>query len=402
MDARAIRTDEQYHEYLEEVERIIARGSKLTADDADRLEVLTILIEAFENGKYPVEPPDPIDAIIFRMEEKGLKQADLIPYFGTSSRVSEVLKRKRPLTVQMIRAVSVGLGISADTLLGLSQEPAQAVQSVDWAKFPIKEMVGRGWLKSITDRGADSAEHLVKSYIANAGLQVGSAASFRRSLSGDAESPTTRYALFAWLARVIQRTRAKKKKLGTFHDSALSAGFLRELAQLSWSDRGPLLALEYLEKHGIAVVVEPHLKGTRLDGAALQDVDGTPIIGLTLRFDRLDNFWFTLLHEAAHLWKHVRGDTEAFVDDLNVNSEDRREAEANRLAREAIVPRLVWKRSEAYTSPSREAIEKLAKELKIHPALIVGRLHKETGNYAIFSELVGQNQVRSMMSSISD
>jgi HTH-type transcriptional regulator/antitoxin HigA len=376
----------------------MSHGSALSAAENDRLEVLTVLIEAFESGQYPVEPPDPIDAILFRMEEKGLKQADLIPYFGTSSRVSEVLKRKRPMTVQMIRAVSLGLGISAETLLGLAElVPANMAQSVDWAKFPIKEMVQRGWIETITGRSATSVEKLVKTYISEAGLQIGGAVAFRRTLSGDAESPTTRYSLYAWLARVIQQAREKKSQLGPFDRNVLSAAFLRQLAQLSWSNQGPLLAVEFLEKHGVAVVVEPHLKGTRLDGAALKDVDGTPIVGLTLRFDRLDNFWFTLLHEVAHLWRHVTDDSEAFVDDLNVGSEDRREAEANRLAREAIVPRVVWKRSNAYNSPTRVSIEQLAKELKIHPALIVGRLHKETGNYVSFSDLVGHNQVRQIL-----
>lgn len=397
-DTKIIRTDEEYRDYLEEVERLVSRGSQLTTAEADRLELLTVLIEAYENALYPVEPPDPIDAILFRMEEKGLRQADLVSYFGTSSRVSEVLKRKRPLTVQMIRAVSIGLGISAETLLGLAEpQYSSDKEAIDWSKFPIREMTRRGWLHDILGK-AGSTEDMVRRYIADAGLQFG-AASFRRTLSGDAESPMTRYSLYAWLARVIQRARRKKSRLGVFDSNQWSASFLRELAQLSWSDRGPLLAVEFLEKRGIAVVIEAHLKGTRLDGAALNDVDGTPVIGLTLRFDRLDNFWFTLLHEAVHLWKHVNNDIETFVDDLNVTSEDRREAEANRLAREACIPRLIWKRSDAYLAPSKEAIERLSRELKIHPAIIVGRLHKELGNYSMFSELVGHNQVKNVLAS---
>jgi HTH-type transcriptional regulator/antitoxin HigA len=157
------------------------------------------------------------------------------------------------------------------------------------------------------------------------------------------------------------------------------------------------LAVEYLEKHGIAVVIEPHLKGTLLDGAALNDIDGTPIVGITLRHDRLDNFWFTLLHEVAHLWKHV-GTDEAFLDDLDTSSEDRREAEANRLAKEAFIPRMLWKRSDAFIAPSKESIDKLSRELKIHPSVIAGRLRRETGNYRVFGDLIGLNQVRSMFS----
>jgi HTH-type transcriptional regulator/antitoxin HigA len=376
----------------------MAQTENQTSDDINRIEVLSVLIEAYENGKYPVEPLDPIDAILFRMEEKGLKQADLIPYFGTSSRVSEVLKRKRPLTVQMIRAVSLGLGISADTLVGLGEITSSDKKQIDWSKFPIKEMMSRGWLERLTGRNVNSAEDLVKSYIAGAGLQFGTA-SFRRALSGEAKSPTTIYALYAWLARVIQRAREQKKELGRFDKEALTAQFLRELAQMSWSERGPLLAVEYLQKHGIAVVFEPQLKSTLLDGAALKDVDGTPVIALTLRYDRLDNFWFTLLHEVVHIWKHIENESDAFVDDLNITSEDRREAEANRLAGEAFIPRLVWKRSDAFISPSKESIERLARDLKIHPAVIVGRLRKDSGNFSLFTDMLGHSEVRVMLSS---
>src|SRR5690242_6588858 len=120
------------------------------------------------------------------MEEKGLKRADLIPYLGTSSRVSEILNRKRPLTVQMIRALSVGLGISADTLIGVSDSRRTPEnQDVDWSKFPIKEMMKRGWLENIALRSS-STEELVRHFIRGAGLQIGNAA-FRRTLSGEAE-----------------------------------------------------------------------------------------------------------------------------------------------------------------------------------------------------------------------
>lgn len=395
MEAKVIRTREQYNAYLEEVQNLMAEAPLPNTPESERLELLTVLLEAYENSKFPVETPDPIDAILFRMHEKGLKQADLIPYFGTSSRVSEVLNRKRPLTVQMIRALSIGLGLSADTLIGLSvADDAPKKDEVDWEKFPIKEMTRRGWLNGFAGNAKSAIEDVVKGFIADSGLRFG-AASFKRSLAGEAQSPTTKYALYAWLARIIQTARTKKPQLGRFDSEALSATFLKEIAQLSWSERGPLLAVEYLERHGIAVVIEPHLKGTLLDGAALKDADGTPIIGLTLRHDRLDNFWFTLLHEVAHLWKHVN-DQEAFLDDLDASSEDRREAEANRLAREAFIPRLIWRRSDAYISPSKESIEQLSRELKIHPSIIAGRLRRETGNYFLFNDFIGNNEVRTL------
>ena len=396
-ELKVIHSKEQYDAYLHEVQVLMAKAPAPNTSESDRLELLTVLLEAYENSKYPVESPDPIDAIQFRMQEKGLKQADLIPYFGTSSRVSEVLNRKRPLTVQMIRALAIGLGISADTLIGLSvAENAPKKSDVDWSKFPIREMTNRGWLKQFTGKAAP-VEDMVRTFIADAGLQFG-AASFKRTIAGEAQSPTTQYALYAWLARVIQTSRKTRSRLGRFHGETLNATFLRELAQLSWSEKGPLLAIEYLEKHGINVVIEPHLKGTLLDGAALKDADGTPIVGLTLRHDRLDNFWFTLLHEVAHLWKHVDHEA-AFLDDLDSSSEDRREAEANRLAREAFIPRVIWKRSDAFISPSKDSIDQLSRELRIHPAIIAGRLRRETGNHYLFTDLLGHNQVRALFHS---
>lgn len=394
MDAKVIRSEEQHQEYLSEIQRLIACEPQPGSEKAERLELLSVLVEAYENQKYPIEAPDPISAILFRMQEQGLKQADLVPYFGTRSRVSEVLGRKRPLTVNMIRALSSGLGISTETLVGVgASEVSQSEKDeVNWSGFPIKEMIARGWLQKLTNKAVKSTEELVQVFISNVGVEFGSTA-FRRTLGGDAYSPATKYALYAWLARVIQKARERKSNIGLFDREQLSATFMRELAQLSWFEHGPVLAVEFLEKHGIAVVIEPHLKGTLLDGAAMLDEDGTPIVGLTLRFDRLDNFWFTLLHEVAHLWKHVdRGET--FLDNLDSSSDDRREVEANRIAKEALIPRVAWKRSDAYLNPSNLTIDKLSRELKIHPAIIAGRLRKERENYTIFNDLVGNGQVR--------
>lgn len=392
---KVIRTEEQHQAYLTEIMRLIAKGSALNPIENEQLELLSVLVESYEAGRFSVEPPDPVEAILFRMHEKGLRRADLIPYFGTSSRVSEVLGRKRSLTVQMIRDLAKGLGLSAETLLGLA-DPATRPSSdeLDWSQFPIKEMNRRGWLKSLGGSVSQSMEQAVRGFIADAGLQFGAAA-FRRTIAGEAQSSATRYSLYAWLARVIQRARALKDGLGRYNHDHLSAGFLKELAQLSWSEQGPHVAVEFLRNHGIVIVIEEHLKGTQLDGAALRDIDGTPIIGLTLRYDRIDNFWFTLMHEVAHIWKHV-GEHEAFLDDLDASSEDRREAEANRLARDAFIPRLIWKRSPAYLSPSRETVLQLSHELRIHPAIIAGRLRRETGNYKILGDLLGQGAVRSM------
>lgn len=393
MDIKVIKTEQQHQEYLERIHALMLMMPPIRSEEHEELELLITIVEAYENSKYPIEPPDPIDAILFRMHEKGLKQVDLVPYLGTRSRVSEILSRKRPLTVSMIKALSVGLGISTETLVGVNAtDESSSEDNVDWTKFPVKEMISRGWISDRSDAIKNSAEEVIKGFIDQMGWQTGTL-SFKRTLSGDAYSPSTKYALYAWVSRVVQQARKKKSKLDLFDPAILSTSFLRDLAQLSWFEKGPLLAIEFLEKHGIAVIIEPSLKGTRIDGAALKDIDGLPIIGLTLRHDRLDNFWFTLLHEVVHIWKHVHNE-ETFIDDLDASSDDKKEAEANRLAKESFIPRAIWKRSDAYISPSKESIDALSRELKITPAIIAGRLRRESGNYRQFSDLIGQGEVR--------
>ncbi|MGC8341035.1 ImmA/IrrE family metallo-endopeptidase [Pantoea ananatis] len=396
MDIKVIKTEQQHQEYLERIHALMLMMPPIRSKEHEELELLITIVEAYENSKYPIEPPDPIDAILFRMHEKGLKQVDLVPYLGTRSRVSEILSRKRPLTVSMIKALSVGLGISAETLVGVNATDVNLSEDrVDWTKFPVKEMISRGWISDRSNAIKNSAEEIIKDFIDQMGWQNGTL-SFKRTLSGEAYSPSTKYALYAWVSRVVQQARKKKSKLNIFDPAILSTSFLRDLAQLSWFDKGPLLAIEFLEKHGIAVIVEPSLKGTRIDGAALKDIDGLPIIGLTLRHDRLDNFWFTLLHEVVHIWKHVHNE-ETFIDDLDASSDDKKEAEANRLARESFIPRIIWKRSDAYIAPSKESIDALSRELKITPAIIAGRLRRESGNYRQFPDLIGQGEVSKIL-----
>ena len=84
---------------------------------ADEMEVLAALIEAYENKHYPISPPDPVDAIKFRMEQQGLSPADLQPYIGASGRVSEVLNRKRPLSLRMVKRLHDGLRIPYESLM---------------------------------------------------------------------------------------------------------------------------------------------------------------------------------------------------------------------------------------------------------------------------------------------
>jgi HTH-type transcriptional regulator / antitoxin HigA len=114
-NVKPIRTAKDYEAALKDVERLW--GAKSGTPEGDRLDVLATLIDAYEAAQFPMDPPDPIEAIRFRMEQQGLTRKDLEPLIGTRTRVAEVLNRKRNLSIAMIRRLHAQLGISAEVLI---------------------------------------------------------------------------------------------------------------------------------------------------------------------------------------------------------------------------------------------------------------------------------------------
>ena len=115
MSVYPIKNETDYDHALAEIEVLFA--AQPNTPESDRLEVLTTLVEAYEQKYYPVPPPDPIDALLYHLESRGLSHQDLEPYIGNRVRVEEVLNRQRTLTVAMIRRLHQGLGISAEILI---------------------------------------------------------------------------------------------------------------------------------------------------------------------------------------------------------------------------------------------------------------------------------------------
>lgn len=115
MDIRPIKTDADYQATLTEIERLFDAAPGTPEDD--RLEVLTTLVEAYEERYYPIPEPDPVEAIRYYMESRGLSSRDIAPYIGQRVQVGDILERKRPLSLPMIRRLHTGLGIPADVLI---------------------------------------------------------------------------------------------------------------------------------------------------------------------------------------------------------------------------------------------------------------------------------------------
>ncbi len=124
IELKPIRTKADYRKGLAEIERLW--GAKSGTQEGDRLDILATLIEAYEAEHYPIDPPDPIEAIKFRMEQQGLSRKDLEPLIGTRTRVAEVLNRKRNLSIGMIRRLHDRLGISAEVLIRPSRKSKAA------------------------------------------------------------------------------------------------------------------------------------------------------------------------------------------------------------------------------------------------------------------------------------
>jgi len=114
---KPIRNENDYEEALLLAEELITLDPAPNTDEADQLSIIAVLIDSYEKSNFPMEIPSAVDAIKFRMDQLDLRQVDLVPYLGSASRVSEILSGKRSLTVNMINALSAGLGIPEKALL---------------------------------------------------------------------------------------------------------------------------------------------------------------------------------------------------------------------------------------------------------------------------------------------
>jgi len=390
---RVIKTEEDYQEALKLVEDLMSRDPDPGSEEGEQLGILTALIQDYESKAFPSQLPNPIEAIKFRMEQAGLSTADLIPYLGSKSRVSEILSGKRQLTIDMIRALEAGLGIPAKVLIrSFSIEDDNEYQN--WADHLVEEMKHRDYFGDAPFRKLTKLE-LLKNFF----LPVGSPAQVVGMLrkSHYRSSPfSNKHALAAWAVYVFKKAQ-KIKITKKYHPGTVDLKFMQTLAKLSIKADGPLLAQEFLKEHGIILVIEPPFKKTYLDGATILIDKNKPVIGLTLRYDRLDNFWFTLMHELAHLAQHYDSGVSLFYDEIEgikILNLDENELQADALAEEALLPKAKWEISPARLIPSYMAADSLANELGVHIAIIAGQIRHKGNKYIYLNKIVNNAKVR--------
>jgi HTH-type transcriptional regulator/antitoxin HigA len=263
-----------------------------------------------------------------------------------------------------------------------------AADDISWSRFPLKEMLKRKWFS--LNPGDTLIEAAKRFFLAEAGAQFATALHRKKVRSGNAPNE---YALLGWQARVLSKARKVRESVADF---SLNESWLNELVQLTKESRGPQLARDLLASKGITLVVERHLPGTYLDGAAMLAENGSPIVALTLRYDRLDNFWFVLFHELGHVFLHLfSGLRFDFFDEEDELTSDDIEKEADQFALDRLIPPEIWDQCLSRFALSSESVRNDADRLGIHPSIIAGRIRKERNNYVILADMVGANTVRS-------
>ena len=378
MKIAPIRTEEAYQASLARASLLITKSD---ASSMDELEIIQALVEKWERSQYDLPSPTALEAIRFRMSQRDLQPRDLEPYIGSRARVSEVLSGRRDLSIDMIRALNKHLGIPAASLIAAPLTSSSAKVSRP-SKAALDKLKTFGVLK---------ARETYEQFMDRVFPPAAAPALLRKTRTERTNAKTDLAALKAWCAAIVVKADAVKlpAKRGT-----IKSEWGIELARLSQQTDGLSLVEPRLREYGIVFIALEHLPGTYLDGAALCRSDGAPVIAMTLRHDRIDNFWFTLLHEFCHVACHLNDDRRLILDDLDLKGADDIEDEADQFAQDALIPPKIWKKCAAVDLDT-EGVIALASEAKVHPAIVAGRWQRENQDYRRFAKLLGRGEVRS-------
>ena len=335
----------------------------------------------------------------------GMSQSDLARSLGLKPQQVQRYEATEYMSASLARLMEVARLLNVHTI-GLFETKTNRqgivfswddVDDVIWRQFPAREMIRRRWFDM--PRGANLIERTKAYFLEAAGPQFVTAL-HRKKIRG-ATFPSE-YALLAWQARVLERARSRveEEQLPCFN---FDDRWLPELTKLTNQADGPRRARKLLASQGIVLITEEHLPGTYLDGATMLSASDHPVIGMTLRHDRLDNFWFVLFHELGHVFLHLFGGLRFdFFDDEGSATEDQVELEADQFALNSLVPDDQWDKCLSRFALSERAVRLDAESLGIGTSIVAGRIRKELGDYSILTDLVGHRQVRTQFLEKSD
>ena len=229
------------------------------------------------------------------------------------------------------------------------------------------------WFSGNLSRAKEYGEEILNRFFNGLNIKEAERALYRKT----ANNKTDSFALFAWRARILAM--AKNDEIADFYHEKLTEVLIKEIVQLSYFKEGPILAKELLNKKGIHLLILKHLTKTYVDGAAMFSAEGKPIVCLTLRYNRLDNFWFTLLHELAHVYLHLKSKNDVFIDNLDEELQEEKEIEADNFAQNILIKENIWNqyKSQLLLHQNLNLIQRLAEDMHISPAIIAGRIRKK-------------------------
>lgn len=367
-------------------------------------------IEAYEKIRAGLKPTIELDAIselgrglIEARLARGLTQRELANLTGCQEQQVQRYEKDSyaSASLKRIEQLAAALGINFKGTLSVTQSDnssnGQLPHGFSLSDFPFAEMNKRGWFGApdVLRRAPPAVKaSALNSFFALAPVEARQA--LHRKTSG-AVSTQRSAALLAWQARILMK--AQQKTGLARHFSPPPAEVVAGLAKLSAKPTGVVDAIELLLSYGIIVVFERHLQKTKLDGAAMCLENGKfAVIGLTTRHDRIDNFWFVLLHEIGHLMMHWPEVVRSGIVDENAgeDSKDVMENEADEFANNAIFPKVSWQSSLVRFSKQSDSIRAFAERHGLHPALIAGRIRRER-DYTEFHDLLGHGEIRSAL-----
>ncbi len=333
--------------------------------------------------KGPARTVPPGQLIQRELDARGWTQNDLAEVMGRPAQaISEIITGKKQITADTAIELGEAFGVNAafwSTLqsnYNLHQARQQksahdvARRSQLHSATPVLELIKRGWLGITRKSPIEDQESAVCAFlgISSIGARAELSISFR---SAEHRGPDWT-AKVAWAKRVEHLAGPQVKKLPKYNKAALEKA-IPKLLKLAATEAGVSEVPGFLAKLGIGFLVLPHLPKTYLDGAILP-VDGHPVVALSLRYDRIDNFWFTLLHELAHC---LRGDY-VFIEQ---NGED--EDGADEQATSWLMPEADFNAflRTVSTGFSLKVIESFATKLERHPGIVVGQLQKRVADF---------------------
>jgi HTH-type transcriptional regulator/antitoxin HigA len=332
---------------------------------------------------------------------RGLSQTDLADQLNMKPQQIQRYEATGYMSASLARLIEVADALGVKISESFENPQATGLASlfswtnpadIPWSRFPLKEMMKRRWFEVRPSQTPTLAAK--EFFLSAAGPQFVSALHRKKVRSG---SVPNEYALLAWQAQVLSLARRSFEQ-GLLQPFELNDTWLVELVALTRLDDGPVRARKLLAQHGIALVFERHLPGTYLDGAAMMSNFGHPVIALTLRHDRLDNFWFVLFHELGHVLLHLFENLHFdFFDEEDGHELDYLEDEADKFALNTLIPPELWDQCLSRFSLTREAVLIDAENLGIASSIVAGRIRKERNDYLILNDLVGRDRVRSLL-----